>query len=81
MVEGGFLDHISYPGTVMSHPQNLLLSPPSGRTILRETTSILSRHENGLQVGDASSGPDLDALLAYSFQQAAKDQQPKNILD
>ena len=81
MVEGKFLDHVSYPGTAMSHPQNSLSSPPSDRTFSGETISTLSGHENGLQGGDVSSGLDLDALLAYSFRQAVEDQQPKNILD
>ena len=30
MVEGGFLDYVSYPGTAISHPQNSLSSPSSG---------------------------------------------------
>ncbi len=81
IVEGGFLDHVSYAETATSHPQNLLSPPPSGLNISGDTESILPGHEDGLRVADACSGPDLDALLAYSFRQAAEDQAPKDILD
>lgn len=81
MMKGGFLDQVSYPETAVAYLQNSLLSLPSGLNISGETTSTLSAHENGLWIGDVSSGLDLDTLLAYYFQQANRDQQPTNILD
>lgn len=41
----------------------------------------MPEYANEFQAGDAYSGPDLDALLAYSFRQVAEDQHPNNILD
>ena len=77
----GSINHESYFEPDMSNPRNLLSSPQSYSNISAGTLSILPVYEKGMQLGDASSGSDLDVLLAYSIQQAAEDQQPKNILN
>ena len=77
----GPINHESYFEPDMGNPRNLLSSPQSCSNISAGTLSILPGYEKGMQLGDASSGSDLDVLLAYSIQQAAGFQQPKNILN
>ena len=79
MVKGGFLDHVPYAEMTISHPQNLLSSPLSSLNFSEGTEPVLPGRENKLWTGDAYSGPDLDALLSYSFREAAEHQRPNNI--
>jgi len=81
MVTEGFQDHVSHTELAISHPPALLPSPPSDLSALGNTTSIMSGSEHGIGVGDACSGPDLDSLITYSFQQAAEGQQQKIIVN
>lgn len=41
----------------------------------------MSGSEHGVRVGDTCSGPDLDTLMTYAFQQAAEGQQLKSIVN
>ena len=76
MVMAEVQDHISNAETATSH----LSSPPSGLSGLQSVASIVSGVEPDIGEGDACSGPDLDTLMAYSFQQAVEGQHPKTIV-
>lgn len=78
LVKEGFQDHSLYAQTAISHSRNLLPSPRSDLEAPGSTASTKPPSEHGVWAGDACSGPALDTLLAYSFQQAAEGQQLNN---
>lgn len=81
MVKESFFHHTPRADTVLGSPQHLTPSLPLNLDNREEASPINPRYIGQLQGEDACSGADLDALLAYSFRNAAEDQQPRSILN